>query len=393
MDTRKIIEMLVGVLFVVFTLSGCGKTEPDTRTIDGLIEHFKQSDLIVTGKSGKSAEMIGASEGAGIEIFGKDIEVYRYDVAKEAQKLTLEKIAKEKSITVFSIVAPAKLNGGFVMIGYDEHPEKEKILKAFESWELSSSQPSTAQPSQAQGEDLLKEMSGVWKILGETGVFKFKLNDARKYVIINDGSAEETVASVIIASLDQQNKIVNLALEADTKKTFLTLKQEFTTGNSNRFNIKLTLPNGDASKLEFVRNIDSTDNLPTIPATAVSKVELAPQPSTKIAQSEQKSVVEQTGVCKGLDLTVTADQIECLNRQFTSADKQLNETYKQLMATLDDSRKSALKKEQVAWVKEKVSKCNQAGKEFEGGTMETVLVADCEVEMTEKRLAYLKNFQ
>jgi uncharacterized protein YecT (DUF1311 family) len=393
MATRKIIEMLVRVLFVVFILSGCGKTGPDTRTIDGLIEHFKQSGLMVTGKSGKSAEMLGASEGAGIEIFGKGVEVYRYDVAKEAQKLTLEKIAKEKSITFFSIVAPAKLNGGFVMIGYDEHPEKEKILKAFESWGLSSSQPSTAQPGQAQGVDLLKEMSGVWKILGETGVFKFKLNDARKYVIINDGSAEETVASVIIASLDQQNKIVNLALEADTKKTFLTLKLEFTTGNSNSFNIKLTLPDGNVSKLEFVRNIDSTDNLPTIPATAVSKAELAPQPSTKIAQSEQESVVEQTGVCKDLDLAVTADQIECLNRKFTSADKQLNETYKQLMATLDDSRKSALKKEQVAWIKEKVSKCNQAGKEFEGGTMETVLVSDCEVEMTEKRIAYLKNFR
>lgn len=121
--------------------------------------------------------------------------------------------------------------------------------------------------------------------------------------------------------------------------------------------------------------------------------EQAPIQAAPNAQPEQDDQVEQVGICKGLDLTVTPDQIECLNRKFTSVDQQLNETYKQLMVTLDDSRKSALKKEQVAWVKEKESKCNQAGKEFEGGTMEIVLIADCEVEMTEKRLAYLKNFQ
>jgi uncharacterized protein YecT (DUF1311 family) len=63
------------------------------------------------------------------------------------------------------------------------------------------------------------------------------------------------------------------------------------------------------------------------------------------------------------------------------------------MASLDESRKAALKKEQVAWVKEKESKCPKAGKEVEGGTLETVMINDCYVQMTEKRVEYLKNFQ
>lgn len=108
---------------------------------------------------------------------------------------------------------------------------------------------------------------------------------------------------------------------------------------------------------------------------------------------EQTSSAEKDGMCKGLDLTVTLDINECSNRKYAAADKELNNIYKQKMASLDESRKAALKKEQVAWVKEKESKCPKAGKEVEGGTLETVMINDCYVQMTEKRVEYLKNFQ
>lgn len=109
--------------------------------------------------------------------------------------------------------------------------------------------------------------------------------------------------------------------------------------------------------------------------------------------SREGATVEQSGICKGLDLVVTAEQLECLNRKFALADKKLNESYKQLMGTLDDSRKYALKKEQVIWIKEKEEKCARAGKEMEGGSMEAVLISDCEVQMTEQRLTSLTNYK
>ncbi len=116
-------------------------------------------------------------------------------------------------------------------------------------------------------------------------------------------------------------------------------------------------------------------------------------PAAPAVQQNQSSSVEQSDICKGLDLSITSEQIECLDRKYTTADKELNNIYKQTMSRLDASRKSAMKKEQIAWIKEKESKCAKAGKEAEGGSLETVMIKDCFVQETEQRLTYLKNFK
>jgi len=114
-----------------------------------------------------------------------------------------------------------------------------------------------------------------------------------------------------------------------------------------------------------------------------------------VAQTEQadQSTVEQDGICKGLDMAVTSDQYECQGRKYEKADGALNATYKQLMASLEESRKAALKREQISWIKEKESKCAKAGKEVEGGSMEGILINDCKITMTEERLAYLRDYK
>lgn len=109
---------------------------------------------------------------------------------------------------------------------------------------------------------------------------------------------------------------------------------------------------------------------------------------TAAAQADQ-STVEQGGICKGLDMAVTADQYECQSRKFSKADGELNATYKELMASLEEARRPALKREQIAWIKEKESKCAKAGKEAEGGSMEGILINDCKIAMTEERVEYL----
>lgn len=117
------------------------------------------------------------------------------------------------------------------------------------------------------------------------------------------------------------------------------------------------------------------------------------QAEAPAAEPQQSDAIEQSGICKGLNLSVTPDQIECAQRDFENFDKQLNNTYKQLMATLDPSRKAILKKEQIAWIKEKELKCDEQESEFEGGQLGRVLGMNCIVHMTEQRLAYLKNYK
>lgn len=96
-------------------------------------------------------------------------------------------------------------------------------------------------------------------------------------------------------------------------------------------------------------------------------------------------------MCTGLDLSITSNQLDCLDRKFKKADDELNARWKVLMASLPADKKSSLKNEQVAWIKEKEDKCAKAGSEFSGGTLETVMIADCNVQMTEERLRYLNN--
>ncbi|MBN2287667.1 MAG: DUF1311 domain-containing protein [Tissierellales bacterium] len=116
------------------------------------------------------------------------------------------------------------------------------------------------------------------------------------------------------------------------------------------------------------------------------------QGSTATQQSKGSSI-EESGICEGLDLAITGDLIECLDRKYAIADKKLNDVYKDLMSRLEKSRKSALINEQRAWIKEKELKCTEAGKEMEGGTFEIVMIKDCLVQMTEERIEYLKNFK
>jgi uncharacterized protein YecT (DUF1311 family) len=92
-------------------------------------------------------------------------------------------------------------------------------------------------------------------------------------------------------------------------------------------------------------------------------------------------------------LAITFDQSECVSRKFKVADKKLNEDYATLMAALPVPRKAALKQEQIGWIKEKTAKCEQAGKEFEGGSMQPIMIIDCEVKMTEQRTGYLADFK
>lgn len=82
----------------------------------------------------------------------------------------------------------------------------------------------------------------------------------------------------------------------------------------------------------------------------------------------------------------------CLDRKYFSSDKQLNDAYKELMAGFDESRKSSLKKEQIAWIREKETKCQTGGKDG-GGSVATLANAECKLRFTEQRLELLKNYK
>lgn len=239
--------------------------------------------------------------------------------------------------------------------------------------------------------ELLNEMSGVWRASDKT-LLTFSHADGKLLFAINNDALNAELGAV-----DTKNRTVSIVVNipAAGKQTW-TVRSE-TDKDTKAPHLVFTLHDGTQDTLSFVRKITPVD-LEKFARTEV------PQPAKPVAQvaseaesreqppvvQEQSDTVEQEGVCAGLDLAVTTEQLECLGRKYDIADKELNGVYKRLMATLDDTRKATLKKEQQAWIKQKESTCRQAGKEVAGGTMETVMINDCYVQETEKRVAYLK---
>jgi len=254
---------------------------------------------------------------------------------------------------------------------------------------------------------IVDEISGVWR--ASDGSMVMINNDAGKVSFFIDDSS----IAAIVGDTDTTNKIVNFNITRQDGTTGIWTVRQVWDKEQTSFHLQLTLHDGTQDELSFVRKI-STEDLnkmananggdksktaiaSAVAPTATPPVSPAPParsqptgPTQESSPAVEGTAVETTGVCKGLDLAVTPDQLDCLGKKFENADKQLNDTYKSLMSRLDASEKVALKKEQIAWIKEKETKCVQAGKDFEGGTMEEVAVADCRVQMTDKRLAELK---
>jgi hypothetical protein len=79
-------------------------------------------------------EMIGASDGYVFNLNDNSIEVYKYNITDKGQKAIFEKIEKEGMISPLGIMSSAQTNGSFIIVGYQDHPEKKKILECFHNF-------------------------------------------------------------------------------------------------------------------------------------------------------------------------------------------------------------------------------------------------------------------
>jgi uncharacterized protein YecT (DUF1311 family) len=88
------------------------------------------------------------------------------------------------------------------------------------------------------------------------------------------------------------------------------------------------------------------------------------------------------------------NDLQCANFEFEKADKELNITYKSVRTSLPDERKATLKREQIAWIKDKESFCEGAANRAMSMSPRFREAATnfCLAEVTQKRTEYLKHF-
>ncbi len=108
---------------------------PSKVSLTGVLDYFKKNGLNIGGKTVKAASMIGAKDGFGISINGSNVEIYEFDPnSKDELAVANLKAAKDGYIEIVGIKFNVVLNGNIILVGYDEHPDKDKIVELFKKY-------------------------------------------------------------------------------------------------------------------------------------------------------------------------------------------------------------------------------------------------------------------
>jgi hypothetical protein len=205
---------------------------------------------------------------------------------------------------------------------YHDHPDKEKILKAFDSWEIASKKETSSKDTSVNKEALLLvDLSGVWRDAAGSGIFKFSLSGKDKFMsILGAGEDNPIIGKLKLVSIDSINSIANFVNPDNESKT-ITLKKTLVDVPKTHFNLTITFRNGDSSLLEFVRNIDSSDkfivNVDKVTASkteavndiapAIANTHCSPQEKVIFSCSTGKKIVS---VCASTKLTSSSGYVQ-----------------------------------------------------------------------------------
>jgi len=91
------------------------------------------------------------------------------------------------------------------------------------------------------------------------------------------------------------------------------------------------------------------------------------------------------------DAQSQAEMTICAGNEYKKADAQLNKTYQELAAMLEDEDKAELKTAETAWIKYRDAHCQFASDQYRGGSIRPMIEAICLTDVTNNRTTELKN--
>ncbi len=83
----------------------------------------------------------------------------------------------------------------------------------------------------------------------------------------------------------------------------------------------------------------------------------------------------------------------CAGQSWQRSDRALNRIYQALLPNLSESRRQSLITAQLKWIRFRDAECAFAGSSAEGGTMQPMLIAGCNDQITQQRIADLRAYQ
>ncbi len=84
---------------------------------------------------------------------------------------------------------------------------------------------------------------------------------------------------------------------------------------------------------------------------------------------------------------------ECMGAEYETWDKQLNQTYQALMARRAAPDQAKLRDDERIWLKRTKHKCDHAGDDEQGGSLQGVEIDQCNLDETILRTVYLRGLR
>ena len=81
---------------------------------------------------------------------------------------------------------------------------------------------------------------------------------------------------------------------------------------------------------------------------------------------------------------------DCIGAEYDAWDKQLNQVYQALIAARAAPDKLKLRDDERAWLKRTKTKCDHAGDDEEGGSLQGIEIDQCNLDQTILRTTYLR---
>jgi uncharacterized protein YecT (DUF1311 family) len=111
----------------------------------------------------------------------------------------------------------------------------------------------------------------------------------------------------------------------------------------------------------------------------------AAAPPAKVDAYYSKTYAEcmKTGVS-------TMEMRDCISAEHDQWDAALNQVYQTLMGSRSPAEKTQLRDDERAWLKHETAKCNHAGDDEQGGSLQNVEIDQCYLDETIRRAVYLR---
>lgn len=114
--------------------SGCRSTVDNSgRTSQELCRYMMQQ---TGGKfDGEMAvEPIRASEGFALKVANRQVAFYKFNTKWKKARAKIEYVDKNHFIYIYGFKFSAVSNGSFIMVDYEDNPQKDKLLEAFKNF-------------------------------------------------------------------------------------------------------------------------------------------------------------------------------------------------------------------------------------------------------------------